>query len=73
MENFTHLGSTISRLLSLNAEQNTRIAKASVTMAKLSKRVWNNSRLTENTKMRIYQACMIRTLLDGNEAWTTYA
>ncbi len=42
-------------------------------MAKLSQRVWNNPSLTTNTKMRVYQACVLSTLLYASESWTTYA
>lgn len=72
-EDFTYLGSTISSSLSLDTEINRRIGKAAATMAKLSKRVWENNKLTENTKMRVYQACVLSTLLYGSETWTTYA
>ncbi|XP_063605235.1 uncharacterized protein LOC134780428 [Penaeus indicus] len=72
VEDFTYLGSTISTSLSLDTEINRWIGKAAATMAKLSKRVWDNKMLTENTKMRIYQACVLSTLLYGSETWTTY-
>ena len=42
-------------------------------MSKLNKRVWSNSLLTVNTKLRVYQACVLSTLLYGSESWTTYA
>lgn len=73
VDSFTYLGSTISSSLSLDAEISSRIGKAAATMAKLNKRVWNNSQLTENTKLRVYQACVLSTLLYGSESWTTYA
>ena len=41
-------------------------------MSKLSKRVWDNRLLTLHTKTRIYQACVLSTLLYGSESWTTY-
>ena len=41
-------------------------------MARLSKRVWENSSLTRRTKILVYQACVLTTLLYGSEAWTTY-
>ena len=72
VEDFTYLGSIISNNLSLNTEINRRIGKAACTMARLTKRVWENKMLTENTKMRIYQACVLSTLLYGSESWTTY-
>ncbi|XP_068680380.1 uncharacterized protein [Montipora foliosa] len=42
-------------------------------MAKLSKRVWGNDLLSERTKMCVYQACVLSTLLYGSESWTSYA
>ncbi|XP_051973121.1 probable RNA-directed DNA polymerase from transposon BS isoform X1 [Xyrauchen texanus] len=73
VDNFTYLGSTISSNLSLDAELNTRIGKAAAAMARLAKRAWDNSMLTNHTKMRVYQACVLSTLLYGSEAWTLYS
>ena len=42
-------------------------------MAQLSKRVWTNKQLTLNTKLKVYQACVLSSLLYGSESWTTYA
>ena len=42
-------------------------------MARLNQRVWNNSSLTVKTKLLVYQACVLSTLLYSSEAWTTYA
>ena len=72
-ETFTYLGSKISSNLSLDAELNARIGKASATMAKLSKRVWENKKLTISTKVKVYHACVLSTLLYGSEAWTLYS
>ena len=73
VESFTYLGSTISGNLSLDTELNSRIGKASAAMARLSKRVWENSMLTSKTKIQVYQACVLSTLLYGSESWTLYA
>ena len=70
---FTYLGSTISSDLSLDAELNTRLARAATVMAKLSQRVWSNNHISLHTKLQVYQACVISTLMYGSEAWTTYA
>jgi len=43
VDSFTYLGSTMTGSLSLDTEISTRIAKAAAVMAKLSKRVWENS------------------------------
>lgn len=70
---FTYLGSTISNNLSLDPELNCRIGKATTAMARLTKRVWENDMLTVKTKMKVYQACVLSTLLYGSEAWTLYS
>ena len=72
MKNFTYLGSTISSTLNIEVEVNNKIAKAAAVMARLTKRVWNNSSLTEKSRLRVYQACVLSTLLCGSETWTTY-
>ena len=59
--------------LSLHAKLNTMIGKAATPMACLAKRVWENSMLTTNTKMKVYQACVLSTLLYASEAWTLYS
>ncbi len=58
VEKFTYLaiGSNISNNLSLDAELNVKIGKAATTMARLAKSVWDNTMLTLNAKMRVYQA-----------------
>ena len=73
VDSFTYLGSCISSNLSLDSELNVRIGKASKTMARLAARVWDNALLTINTKMKVYQACVLSTLLYGSETWTLYS
>ena len=70
---FTYLGSVISDNLSLETELNQRIGKASATLSRLTKRVWTNKKLTERTKILVYKACVLSTLLYGSEAWTLMA
>ena len=69
---FTYLGSTITDNLSLDSEIDKRIGKAASTLTRLTKRVWTNSELTMKTKMAVYNACVVSTLLYGSETWTTY-
>ncbi|KAK4323051.1 hypothetical protein Pmani_006235 [Petrolisthes manimaculis] len=42
-------------------------------MARLAGRVWDNPMLTTNTKVKVYQACVLSTLLYGSGAWTLYS
>ena len=61
---FVYLGLTISDTLSLDSELNKRNGKAATTISSLTKRVWSNKKLTENTKIQVYRAC---------ESWTLHA
>ncbi|KAI8519265.1 hypothetical protein Bbelb_025220 [Branchiostoma belcheri] len=72
-DHFTYLGSTVTQNLSLDKELDRRIARAAGVMTKLAKRVWDNNLLTLNTKLQVYRACVLSTLLYGSETWTTYA
>ena len=73
MNTFTYLGANNTSNLSLNKEIITRTGKASATMVRLRKWVWENRKLTLATKICIYRACILSTLLHSSETWTTYA
>ena len=73
IHDFVYLGSAISDTLSLDAELNRRIGKAATTMTRLANKAWNNSKLTMHTKIQIYRACVVSTLLYGSESWTLRA
>ena len=53
VQKFTYLGSTITSNLSFNVEINKRTGKTASVMPRLFKRLWENSMLSENTKVRI--------------------
>ena len=57
VEEFTYLGSVITSSLNVDLELNGRIGKASSIMGHLSRRVLENTKLTTNTKIAVYQAC----------------
>ena len=40
--------------------------------SRLAGRVWNNSMLTINSKMKVCKACVLSTLLYGSETWILY-
>ena len=69
----TCLRSTVTDNLDICPELNRRIAWATSIVAKLSKRVYENHKLTTNTKMAVYRACVLSTLLYGSESWTLYS
>ena len=72
VDSFVYLGSTLSRNGSLDAEISSRIAKASTAFGKLEKRVWSDRGITTNTKLSVYEACVLTVLLYGSETWATY-
>ena len=70
---FCYLGSVMTSAVTLDEEINTRIGKAGTSFGKLSQRAWNNKMHTTRTKIRIYKTCILSTLLQGSETWTSYA
>ena len=73
VDKFTYLGSTLSRSVVIDDEINTRIAKASAAFGRLSKNVWDRRGITTETKLKVYKAVVLTTLLYGCETWTVYA
>ena len=69
---FKYLGATLTRDSKSTAEIKTKIAIATSTMAKLEK-VWRNKNIRFPTKMRLYRALVLSTLLYGCESWTMIA
>ena len=65
---FTYLGSTVTDKLSLDTELDQRIAKAAATLGRLTSRVWENKKLTKTTKMSVYSACVLSSLLYDSES-----
>lgn len=72
VDKFPYLGSTISRDASLDAEILSRIQKASVAFGKLESRAWSDRDLTNTTKISIYNACVLTSLLYSSETWTVH-
>ena len=70
VEDFKYLGSIISNSASIDAEINARIAKATSAFARLTKRLWRNKDIRLSTKVSVYKAAVITSLLYGCETWT---
>ena len=68
-ENFTYLGSNLSFSGDLTNEIQRRIDLASSAFGRLSKRVHGNQNLTIHTKIAVYDAVVISTILYGCETW----
>ena len=67
------VGSIISYTLSLDVELDKRIGKAATTFSRLTKRVWLIKKLTACTRVQVYRACVLSTLLYYSESWTLRA
>ena len=72
VDTFEYLGSILSRDGTLDAEIRHRIAQASSAFGKLETRVWRDRGITVNTKISVYEACVLTCLLYASETWTTY-
>ena len=72
VDKFTYLGSTLSRSVMIDDEINARIAKASVAFGRLHSNVWSRGGITLPTKIKVYRAIVLPTLLYACETWTVY-
>nr|VZI11771.1 unnamed protein product [Spirometra erinaceieuropaei] len=72
VENFPYLGSTLSRSTKIDDEVANRISKASQAFGSLQSTVWNRHGLQLSTKLKMYKAVILPTLLYGAETWTVY-
>ncbi|KAK0142398.1 Craniofacial development protein 2 [Merluccius polli] len=66
-------GSLLSSKATIDEEVHHRLSCASGAYSKLKKRVFENRDLQSKTKILVYKAVLLPTLLYGSEAWTTYS
>ena len=72
MKHFTYLGSVISNDATVSKDLNNRLSKASSSFGRLSKIVWQSHSLRLSTKIQVYTAVVVPTLLYGAETWVLY-
>ena len=73
VQEFEYLNSTISQDFSLDHEVDRRISKASRTFYSLYGVVWCRKQLEVQTKLRLFEAVVLATLLYGSETWIPLA
>ncbi|XP_051644275.1 uncharacterized protein LOC127471424 [Manacus candei] len=73
VQQFNYLGSLISLDGEIDGEIDNRLAKAYSAFGKLHKRVWRNKHLKKSTKISVYRAIVLSTLLYGSESWVIYS
>ena len=72
VDKFTYLGSTLSRAVHIYDEVTARTAKASVAFGRLRTNVWERNGIRLDTKLKVYKAVVLPTLLYACETWTVY-
>ena len=63
VDKFTDLGSTLSRAVHIDGEVTARTAKASVAFDRLGTNVWEQNGIRVDTKLKVYKAVVLPTLL----------
>ena len=63
LDEFRYLGDTISSNCSIDADITSRMAKASATFGRLSRRLWNTRTVHLSTKLAVYKAAVVPVLL----------
>ena len=69
VEHFTNLGIVISSDTTVSKDLDNCLSKASSSFGRLSKRVWQSHSLCLSTKIQVYRAVIIPTLLYGTETY----
>ena len=71
-DSFNYLGSSLSDKANIDVEISRRLQSASTALGKLQARVFNNKDIYRSTKMKVYKAVVLPTLLYASETWVTY-
>ena len=66
-------GKTLSRNVRIDDEAVLRIAKASAAFGNLREKVWEREGLSIQTKLKVYKAVILPSLLYSCETWTVYS
>ena len=67
-EEFTYLGSTVKDDGGAGSDIRNRLNKARNAFRMLNN-VWKSSQYSTKTKLRLYQSCVLSTLMYGSECW----
>ena len=68
VDKFTYLGSTLSRAVHIDNEVTAITAKASVAFGRLRTNVWERNGIRLDTKLKVYKAVLLPTLLYACES-----
>ena len=72
VDDFSYLGSTVSTSVNIDSEVDKRITKSSTTFGRLRASVWDRRGIKQKTKLKVYKAAVLLTLLYACETVTVY-
>ena len=72
-EKVIYPGSTLSRSVSIDEEVSYRIARVSSAFGRLREKVWDRRGISLMTKLKVYRAVVLPSLLYACETWTVYS
>ena len=72
VEHLTYLGGVISNDATVSKNLDNHSSKASSSFGRLSKREWQSHSLRLSTKIQVYRAVVVSTLLYGTETWVLH-
>ena len=72
VNSFKYFGSCITNDCKLDTENSNRICQAARSFGRLQTRIFRNHELQMHTKIKVFTAICLSTLLYGSESWTLY-
>ena len=72
VDKFCYLGSILSSDAVVDEDISARLSKATCAFGQLTKRLWNDHGIRLDTKVAIYKAAILTSLLYGCESWVLY-
>ena len=70
---FVYFGNTLSCSKSIDDEVCLRTSKASHVFCILHKRLWSRHGISEHTKVKVSNVCVLTVIFYPSETWTTYS
>ena len=72
VQHFKYLGSIISFDAQIDSDVENRLSNASRAFGRLQNKIWKSHKLKQSTKISLYRAVVLTTLLYGSECWAVH-